>query len=223
MTMKIEQSTGNVFREIGFGPKEAESLRLRAQLMVEVTRLIRARKLTQRAAAKLLELPSRGLAISFAARSTCSASTRWSTCSRALECGFSFESLSSNVVAALKPPDISIRLFNYEQYRITTTLLTHTRGLRINFLSAYSPRCDPQPIGREVRMPNFRILSCDGGGIRGVLTAVLLNRLSGAYPALLQNRADTITLFAGTSTGGIFGAGSRGRSHPRADPRSLRG
>ena len=54
MTMKIEQSTGNVFRDIGFGPKEAESLRLRAQLMVEVTRLIRARKLTQRAAAKLL-------------------------------------------------------------------------------------------------------------------------------------------------------------------------
>src|ERR1700722_15472633 len=54
MTMKIEQSTGNVFRDIGLGPKEAESLRLRAQLMVEVTRLIRARKLTQRAAAKLL-------------------------------------------------------------------------------------------------------------------------------------------------------------------------
>jgi predicted XRE-type DNA-binding protein len=54
MTLKIEQSTGNVFRDIGFGPKEAESLRLRAQLMVEVRRLIRARKLTQRAAAKLL-------------------------------------------------------------------------------------------------------------------------------------------------------------------------
>ena len=54
MTMKIEQSSGNVFRDIGFGPKEAESLRLRAQLMVEVRRLIRARKLTQRAAAKLL-------------------------------------------------------------------------------------------------------------------------------------------------------------------------
>jgi len=52
--MKIEQSSGNVFRDIGFGPKEAESLRLRAQLMVEVRRLIRARKLTQRAAAKLL-------------------------------------------------------------------------------------------------------------------------------------------------------------------------
>ena len=56
-------------------------------------------------------------------------------------------------------------------------------------------------------MPNFRILSCDGGGIRGVLTAVLLNRLSTAYPALLQDRPGTITMFAGTSTGGIIALG----------------
>ncbi len=56
-------------------------------------------------------------------------------------------------------------------------------------------------------MPNFRILSCDGGGIRGVLSAVLLNRLSGAYPALLQDRPGTITMFAGTSTGGILALG----------------
>jgi patatin-like phospholipase/acyl hydrolase len=56
-------------------------------------------------------------------------------------------------------------------------------------------------------MPNFRILSCDGGGIRGVLTAVLLNRLVGAYPTLLQDRPGTITLYAGTSTGGIIALG----------------
>jgi uncharacterized protein len=56
-------------------------------------------------------------------------------------------------------------------------------------------------------MANFRILSCDGGGIRGVLTAVLLNRLVGAYPTLLQDRPGTITLFAGTSTGGILALG----------------
>jgi predicted XRE-type DNA-binding protein len=54
MTMKVQQSTGNVFRDLGFGAKEAESLRLRAQLMVEVRRLIQARKLTQRLAASLL-------------------------------------------------------------------------------------------------------------------------------------------------------------------------
>jgi patatin-like phospholipase/acyl hydrolase len=56
-------------------------------------------------------------------------------------------------------------------------------------------------------MAAFRILSCDGGGIRGVLTAVLLNRLSAAYPALLQDRPGTITMFAGTSTGGILALG----------------
>ena len=56
-------------------------------------------------------------------------------------------------------------------------------------------------------MPNFRILSFDGGGIRGVLTAVLVNRLLGEYPTLLQDRPGTITMFAGTSTGGILALG----------------
>jgi len=54
MTMKVQQSTGNVFRDLGFAAKEAESLRLRAELMAEVRRLIQARKLTQRSAAGLL-------------------------------------------------------------------------------------------------------------------------------------------------------------------------
>ena len=71
-------------------------------------------------------------------------------------------------------------------------------------------------------MPNFRILSCDGGGIRGVLSAVLLNRLLGAYPGLLQDRPGTITMFAGTSTGGILAAGAGGRNDAGADSRSLR-
>ncbi len=53
MAVNVERSTGNVFRDLGFGPKEAESLRLRAELMVELKRLIQARKLTQKAAAKL--------------------------------------------------------------------------------------------------------------------------------------------------------------------------
>ncbi len=53
MPFKIEKSSGNVFRDLGFSPKEAESLRIRAELMVEVGRVIKARKLTQSAAAKL--------------------------------------------------------------------------------------------------------------------------------------------------------------------------
>ncbi|MGB8681441.1 MAG: XRE family transcriptional regulator [Candidatus Binatus sp.] len=52
--MKIQRSSGNVFRDLGFEAKEAESLRLRAELMVEVRRLIEGRKLTQRSAASLL-------------------------------------------------------------------------------------------------------------------------------------------------------------------------
>ena len=54
MAMKAQRSTGNVFQDVGFGPREAESLRLRAQLMLELRRLIQARKLTQSSAAKLL-------------------------------------------------------------------------------------------------------------------------------------------------------------------------
>ena|SRR5579875_3434722 len=51
--MNIERSSGNVFKDLGFAPKEAESLRLRAQLMAELKRLIETRKLTQNSAAKL--------------------------------------------------------------------------------------------------------------------------------------------------------------------------
>jgi len=51
--MTIERSSGNVFQDLGFEPKEAESLRLRAQLMAELKRLIQAHKLTQNSAAKL--------------------------------------------------------------------------------------------------------------------------------------------------------------------------
>ena len=51
--MKVKPSSGNVFRDLGFGRKEAESLRLRAELMVELKRLIQVRKLTQSSAARL--------------------------------------------------------------------------------------------------------------------------------------------------------------------------
>lgn len=51
--MNIERSSGNVFKDLGFAPQEAESLRLRAQLMAEIKRLIQTRKLTQNSAAKL--------------------------------------------------------------------------------------------------------------------------------------------------------------------------
>jgi patatin-like phospholipase/acyl hydrolase len=52
-------------------------------------------------------------------------------------------------------------------------------------------------------MAHYHILSLDGGGIRGVLTATLLEQLEEAQPGFLAK----IDLFAGTSTGGILALG----------------
>jgi patatin-like phospholipase/acyl hydrolase len=58
-------------------------------------------------------------------------------------------------------------------------------------------------------MAAYHILSLDGGGIRGVLTARLLERLLQAKPGFL----DRVDLFAGTSTGSILAIGlARGLS-----------
>jgi predicted XRE-type DNA-binding protein len=53
MTTKVQRSSGNVFRDIGFSAEQAASLRLRADLMVRIRRVIETRHLTQAAAAKL--------------------------------------------------------------------------------------------------------------------------------------------------------------------------
>lgn len=52
--LKVSASSGNVFRDLGFSPDEAENLRIRADLMIELRKLIEARGLTQARAAKLL-------------------------------------------------------------------------------------------------------------------------------------------------------------------------
>jgi hypothetical protein len=49
--------------------------------------------------------------------------------------------------------------------------------------------------------PAFRILSLDGGGVRGALTTVLLQRIIDEVPSFL----DEVDLIAGTSTGGLIG------------------
>jgi uncharacterized protein len=48
--------------------------------------------------------------------------------------------------------------------------------------------------------PKFIILFCDGGGVRGLITAMLLESLDAKF---LQN----VSLFAGTSTGSIIALG----------------
>ncbi len=52
------------------------------------------------------------------------------------------------------------------------------------------------------RTKPYLILSCDGGGIRGLLTAKVIERLQNEVPFL-----DKVDLFAGTSTGGIIALG----------------
>jgi patatin-like phospholipase/acyl hydrolase len=52
-------------------------------------------------------------------------------------------------------------------------------------------------------MSAYHIVSLDGGGIRGVLTAALLERLEAAQPGWMAK----VDLYAGTSTGGILALG----------------
>jgi predicted XRE-type DNA-binding protein len=54
MSTKITRGSSNVFHDLGFSPEEAENLRIRAELMMALTRQIEQRGLTQAAAAKLL-------------------------------------------------------------------------------------------------------------------------------------------------------------------------
>jgi predicted XRE-type DNA-binding protein len=53
MTTKIRRSSGNVFRDLGFDREEAEHLKLRSDLMIEIRKVIEARGLRQAAAATL--------------------------------------------------------------------------------------------------------------------------------------------------------------------------
>ncbi len=54
MAPKLRRSSGNVFRDLGFRADEAENLKLRADLMIELRKLIERRRLTQGQAAALL-------------------------------------------------------------------------------------------------------------------------------------------------------------------------
>jgi predicted XRE-type DNA-binding protein len=54
MKLKMTKSSGNVFRDLGFPHEEAEHLLVRADLMIQVQKLITSRRLKQKAAAKIL-------------------------------------------------------------------------------------------------------------------------------------------------------------------------
>ena len=54
MSEDILNSSGNVFLDLGFSPDEAAILQMRADLMAELRKVIKAKKLKQAKAAKLL-------------------------------------------------------------------------------------------------------------------------------------------------------------------------
>lgn len=56
MKLKMTRSSGNVFRDVGFAPGEAEHLLVRADLMIKVQKLIESKHLTQAELAKSLRI-----------------------------------------------------------------------------------------------------------------------------------------------------------------------
>ena len=54
MKVKVTRSSGNVFRDLGFGREEAEHLLVRSDLMIQVQKIIASRGLKQKSAAKIL-------------------------------------------------------------------------------------------------------------------------------------------------------------------------
>jgi predicted XRE-type DNA-binding protein len=56
MKLKMTRSTGNVFRDLGFPPDEAEHLRIRSDLLIQLQKAIRSHGLKQAEAAKLLDV-----------------------------------------------------------------------------------------------------------------------------------------------------------------------
>ena len=53
-TIKFEESSGNVFLDIGFSEEDAEREQMRSDLAFEVYRILNERKLTQARAGKIL-------------------------------------------------------------------------------------------------------------------------------------------------------------------------
>ena len=52
--LRMEKSSGNVFRDMGFSRGESTSLQIRSDMMIRIGKIIDKRGLTQSAAAKIL-------------------------------------------------------------------------------------------------------------------------------------------------------------------------
>jgi predicted XRE-type DNA-binding protein len=52
--LKIEKGSGNIFRDLGFPPEEAQNLIMCAELMIKIEQFVRKSGKTQKEAARLL-------------------------------------------------------------------------------------------------------------------------------------------------------------------------
>jgi predicted XRE-type DNA-binding protein len=59
MAIRVQRSSGNVFSDLGFSADEAENLKIRADLMIELTKLLERKGFTQVEAAKFLGVTQR--------------------------------------------------------------------------------------------------------------------------------------------------------------------
>jgi predicted acylesterase/phospholipase RssA len=76
-------------------------------------------------------------------------------------------------------------------------------------------------MGKQAMPGTVRILSLDGGGIRGLIPAVALGRIAAALAIPGKALADSFHLVAGTSTGGIMAAGLCAPGERRHGPAEL--
>jgi predicted acylesterase/phospholipase RssA len=104
-----------------------------------------------------------------------------------------------------KPPDVETARAVHEKSKSTPFFA------RTSSLDAGEPRrqkcrvgtrgSDARPTYKEDAMGRFRMLSIDGGGIRGIVPAMLLDKLESVTGKTVPELFDVV---AGTSTGGIL-------------------
>ena len=61
MSENIVNSSGNVFVDLGYSPDEAAILQMRADLMADLRKFIKTKKLTQAKAAEILNISQSGV------------------------------------------------------------------------------------------------------------------------------------------------------------------
>lgn len=54
--LKMVKGSGNIFRDLGFPPEEAQNLIMRAELMIKIEQFVSKSGMTQKEAARLLEI-----------------------------------------------------------------------------------------------------------------------------------------------------------------------